>query len=123
MLNPDGVIVGNYRTGLAGRDLNRIFHRSDKILYPTIISMKELTLELKKTYGNNFNMFIDMHGHSVKKNVFVYGPDYPIFDLNYYKSRIFPKLIDDSTDMFRYNSCKFKISLGKKNTGRSILFN
>ena len=23
MLNPDGVIVGNYRTGLAGCDLNR----------------------------------------------------------------------------------------------------
>ena len=25
MLNPDGVILGNYRTGVAGRDLNRQF--------------------------------------------------------------------------------------------------
>lgn len=23
MLNPDGVVVGNYRTGLSGRDFNR----------------------------------------------------------------------------------------------------
>lgn len=25
MLNPDGVILGNYRTGVAGRDLNRVY--------------------------------------------------------------------------------------------------
>lgn len=25
MLNPDGVVLGNYRTGIAGRDLNRVF--------------------------------------------------------------------------------------------------
>lgn len=30
MLNPDGVIVGNYRTGLAGRDLNRTYIDPDK---------------------------------------------------------------------------------------------
>lgn len=25
MINPDGVILGNFRTGLAGKDLNRQF--------------------------------------------------------------------------------------------------
>lgn len=24
-MNPDGVVLGNYRTGMAGKDLNRIF--------------------------------------------------------------------------------------------------
>lgn len=48
MLNPDGVIAGNYRTGLAGRDLNRVYHSNDKILFPIIVCMKKLTLELKK---------------------------------------------------------------------------
>ena len=26
MVNPDGVILGNYRTGTLGKDMNRIFH-------------------------------------------------------------------------------------------------
>lgn len=123
MLNPDGVIIGNYRTGLAGRDLNRVFHTSDKILYPTIISLKELTMELKRTYGSRFNIFLDLHGHSVKRNVFAYGPEYPIYDLNYYKCRIIPKLLSNITDMFRFYSCIFKISQGKTKTGRAVFFN
>ena len=36
MLNPDGVIMGNYRTGTAGRDLNRQYRGTDKLLYPTV---------------------------------------------------------------------------------------
>lgn len=42
MLNPDGVILGNYRTGLAGRDLNRQFKNPDKLLYPTVYQLKSL---------------------------------------------------------------------------------
>jgi murein tripeptide amidase MpaA len=40
MLNPDGVICGNYRTGMAGRDLNRQFKNTDKVLYPCVYYMK-----------------------------------------------------------------------------------
>ena len=29
MINPDGVFVGNYRTGLLGLDLNRQFNTMD----------------------------------------------------------------------------------------------
>jgi murein tripeptide amidase MpaA len=34
MLNPDGVIHGNYRTNLAGIDLNRVWNSTDKQLSP-----------------------------------------------------------------------------------------
>lgn len=34
MLNPDGVIHGNYRTNLAGYDLNRVWENPDKLLCP-----------------------------------------------------------------------------------------
>jgi len=68
-------------------------------------------------------MFIDLHGHSVKRNIFAYGPEYPIFDVNYYKSRLFARMISYQTPMFRYYSCIFKISPGKLKTGRAILFN
>jgi hypothetical protein len=38
-------------------------------------------------------MFIDFHGHSSKKNVFIYGPEHRVSDHNYIICRIFPKLI------------------------------
>lgn len=34
MLNPDGVALGNYRTGLSGKDFNREFKSPDKALFP-----------------------------------------------------------------------------------------
>lgn len=42
MLNPDGVINGNYRCSLAGCDLNRRWKAPSKILHPTIYNTKKL---------------------------------------------------------------------------------
>jgi murein tripeptide amidase MpaA len=74
MLNPDGVVLGNYRTSLCGRDLNRAFKASVDILFPEVRFLKDLALKLKDEYRNRLIVFLDFHGHSVKKNVFVYGP-------------------------------------------------
>jgi hypothetical protein len=74
MINPDGVVIGNYRTSLSGRDLNREFINPDKNIFPEIVSLKEMIWKYKRVYQNNFLMFLDFHGHSVKKNVFTYGP-------------------------------------------------
>lgn len=123
MINPDGVILGNYRTGLAGRDLNREFRNTDKMLFPTVHALKELVRSMKTIYNNRLLIFLDLHGHSVKKNVFAYGPEYPIFDINYFKCRLMPKLLSTSTEMFRYYACIFKITAQKRNTARSIIFN
>lgn len=45
MLNPDGVINGNYRCSLAGCDLNRRWKHPSKILHPTIYTAKKLIKE------------------------------------------------------------------------------
>ena len=48
MLNPDGVIVGNYRCSLAARDLNRNYRHPRKESFPTVWftkSMMEKILE------------------------------------------------------------------------------
>lgn len=42
MLNPDGVVNGNYRTSLAGADLNRRWDAPDPLLHPTIHHTKKL---------------------------------------------------------------------------------
>lgn len=34
MLNPDGVFIGNYRTGIIGDDFNRKFYSGRKQFYP-----------------------------------------------------------------------------------------
>jgi hypothetical protein len=34
MMNPDGVTLGNYRTGLSGKDFNREYKDPDKEVFP-----------------------------------------------------------------------------------------
>jgi murein tripeptide amidase MpaA len=43
MLNPDGVINGNYRCSLSGADLNRRWKLPNKILYPEVFETKKLS--------------------------------------------------------------------------------
>lgn len=42
MLNPDGVAIGNYRTGLSGKDFNREYRAPDKVLFPEVYHFKKL---------------------------------------------------------------------------------
>lgn len=42
MLNPDGVIVGNYRCSLGGQDLNRQWIMPNGKFAPEILAMKEV---------------------------------------------------------------------------------
>lgn len=61
-----------------------------------------------------------VHGHSVKKNTFCYGPEYAIYDEKYYKCKMLPKIISNQTEMFRFYSCIFKVSQQKKSTARAV---
>ena len=71
MLNPDGVIIGNYRCSLAASDLNRQWSDTKIGLFPEIFFMKGV---LKKTKDNReIELFCDFHGHSRKANMFLYG--------------------------------------------------
>lgn len=71
MLNPDGVINGNYRCSLAGCDLNRRWKNPNRVLHPTVYHCKKL---IKQMYSErNLVLYCDLHGHSRKPNVFMYG--------------------------------------------------
>jgi len=63
-----------------------------------------------------------MHGHSRKKNVFMYGPGYPIHDVRYLKMRVLPKLMSEQSEVFRFYSCKFRIQRSKERTARVVLW-
>ena len=48
MLNPDGVIIGNYRCSLTGKDMNRNFRHPRKETFPTIYHVKQLIQYLQQ---------------------------------------------------------------------------
>jgi len=71
MLNPDGVVVGNYRCSLSGSDLNRQWIAPTQRVYPEIHAVK---LMIRKTLeSREIAFYCDFHGHSRAKNAFMYG--------------------------------------------------
>lgn len=117
-LNVDGVLVGNYRVSMAGSDLNRRYQSPHPKLHPIVCAVKKLIKEER----NQILSFIDMHGHSRKKNVFMYGPEFPIHDNRYLQMRVIPKLMSEQSEMFRYYSCKFRLQRSKLKTARVVLW-
>ena len=118
MINPDGVLSGNYRTSFVGKDLNRLYMQKDtsskdglpviieKLLIPEISSVKHLILQNKK----NLLAFIDVHHHCQKRGSFMYGPYAQLNSepTKYFENRVLPKLFGLATEMFRFKACRFK---------------
>jgi len=117
MLNPDGVINGNYRCSLAGCDLNRRWKTPHKNLHPTIYHTKRLIRDLHHERG--LLMYCDLHGHSRKQNVFMYGCN------NRYKPeecRVFPLMLSKLSQYFDFGSCRFGVQKSKESTARVSLY-
>jgi murein tripeptide amidase MpaA len=118
VLNPDGVVVGNFRTNIIGDDLNRRYLKPSGKFHPSVFSLikKVEAIKLRKKVC----MFLDLHGHSTRTNVFTYGPEISTLDPLFNFTRLFPKLIGDRTDMFKFNKCSFRISKPKLSTARAV---
>ena len=105
MLNPDGVILGNTRCSLAGVDLNRIWLDPSQKQHPTIYHMKQLLRNIQQE--RELFLYCDLHGHSRKKNMFMYG------NCNkgdaQARERIFPFLLERSADIFSFADCAFAV--------------
>ena len=74
MVNPDGVYLGNHRTGALGMDLNRCFHMCDPEVFPEVNLIIDEISRLKKLYKIRF--LLDLHGHSAKRNIFAYAEEH-----------------------------------------------
>ncbi|XP_071424953.1 cytosolic carboxypeptidase 4 [Pithys albifrons albifrons] len=133
MLNPDGVINGNHRCSLSGDDLNRQWLTPDFQLHPTIYHAKGLLYYLR-SIGRAPLVFCDYHGHSQKKNVFLYGcsiketlwqagcmVDTAVIteDVGY---RTLPKILDKVAPAFVMNSCSFLVEKSRESTARVVVW-
>ena len=73
MVNPDGVVTGNYRANLQGKDMNRNFFEEDEE-EEECIEVELIRKYMKDNLRGNLRMFLDIHAHSVKKSIFLYAP-------------------------------------------------
>ena len=110
MLNPDGVIVGNYRCSLSGRDLNRNYKTVLRESFPTVWNTRGL---IKKLLGQKkIVIYCDLHGHSRKKNIFIYGCQNKMernLDTKLF-SRVYPMLLSKRCpEVFSFDDCRFKV--------------
>jgi murein tripeptide amidase MpaA len=88
MLNPDGVINGNYKCSLAGCDLNRRWKHPSEILHPTVYHAKKLILKIAEE--RTLALYCDLQGNCRRKNAFMQGIN---MEGSEEASRIFPFLM------------------------------
>ena len=120
MLNPDGVIYGNNRCSLAGVDLNRQWKVPSKMGHPTVFGLKQFMIAQKKV--RDAVMYVDLHGHSRKYNVFMYGCD----DKKKPKPQVrtFPKFFsmhNVGRKYVSYADCSFNVKKGRESTARVVV--
>ncbi|KAM7413845.1 hypothetical protein PAMA_018913 [Pampus argenteus] len=133
MLNPDGVINGTNRCDLNGEDLNRQWCRPHPVLSPTIYHTKGFLYYLN-SIGRTPLVFCDYHGHSRKKNVFLYGCSVKetlwqsgsAVDTVGLKEdpgyRTIAKTLDRIAPAFSFNSCNYSVEKSRSATARVVVW-
>lgn len=124
MLNPDGVIYGNTRTSLIGADLNRRWSSPSPTLHPTLYHAKRLIQVLSEE--REIALICDLHGHSIKKQVFMYGcrrhqAHWQSKKLNAL-IKLLPLGMDRKIDEFDIKKCHFRVTKDKEATSRVVFF-
>lgn len=119
MINPDGVINGNYRCSLCGSDLNRRYKTPSKVLHPVVYSIKRLVKAFSKE--RELALFVDLHGHSRRKNIFMYGNSGST-PQEQTDSRLFPFILSKLCDFFSFESCRFSMHKSKEATARIAIY-
>ncbi|TRY80438.1 hypothetical protein TCAL_04730 [Tigriopus californicus] len=122
MINPDGVIVGNTRCSLTGRDLNRQYKSVIKEAFPPVFHLKALFRRLMEEHGIVF--YCDLHAHSRRFNVFLYGCENRRHSEKFLKEQVFPLMLHKNTsEKFSFDDCRFRIQRQKESTGRVVFWN
>ena len=119
-LNPDGVTMGHTRTSLSGFDLNRVWLNPHPQMHAPIKHVKEFMAER----ADNIHFFFDLHGHSKKRNCFIYGNPTAskLGFLSWTKVRLFPWVLASQTCLFNLKDCNYWIQKSKVSTGRVVVW-
>jgi len=113
MLNPDGVVNGNDRCGMAGQDLNRQWAEPSRTRHPVIYHAKRMIEEFMKE--RHVVMFTDFHGHSHKRNFFTYACN------STRATRKLPEALARANGNFSLDDCDFKVHASKTSSARVVM--
>ena len=132
MLNPDGVIDGQYRCcSVVGEDLNRRWLIPNEQRHPSIFHAKNLAIMLSKR-APGLVFYCDFHGHSTKHKAFMYGCDASVVEIlrgsaaeprPETKDAVtrFPTLLASLSPAFSLAACDFRVDRCKQTTGRVVI--
>lgn len=106
MVNPDGVVAGNYRDNFAGVNLNRVWNNPSATTSPEV---RAIVREVAAWHGggNSFDFFNDLHSTSGANPHFAFHaasnirpPLYPTPDTYHADTRRFLELVDQEDPNF-----------------------
>lgn len=131
IVNPDGVVIGNYRTNTQGKDMNRHFFSdgdpdADKNGRAVEVELIRTFLkeqfpkggeEGKEDKSHLFKMFLDIHAHSAQTSIFIYAPLHEA-EADRNESSKFVKILDSMSSYFSEDNSKFGNEKYKKNCAR-----
>lgn len=120
MLNPDGVVLGNYRCSLMGFDLNRHWQEPSPWAHPTLVATKNVLMEMDSSENINLDFYIDIHAHSTLMNGFMYGNVYEDEE-RFERQAVFPRLLCINAEDFSMSNTSFNKDAIKAGTGRRTL--
>ena len=116
---------------MAGVDLNRRWDSPDRFNHPTIYHTKEMVKQINKC--RNVFLVCDLHGHSRKEGVFMYGCDSEevIIQTNHDKElnmksvsvMTLPQILHQRSNFFKLEHCNFRTVNCKAPTMRSVMCN
>ena len=121
-LNADGVVCGNYRSSLAGVDLNRQWALPSPEIHPEVNLIKSHLSRFSKE--RELLVYCDPHCHSKKVNSFIYGCNTAANGgfTSWTKTRLLPRIIAKQTHLFNIQDCRFRVDPDKIGTARVIVW-
>ncbi|KFH08829.1 flagellar/basal body protein [Toxoplasma gondii MAS] len=120
MLNVDGVVRGNSRCALCGQDLNRVWREPDRRFHPSIFCAKALLHQAQR--DSRALLFLDLHAHSTKLDVFMYCNAEQPMDAasSRLTSGLLPSLLEARCPWFGRADSSFRVEKSKEGTGRVV---
>ena len=101
MMNPDGVILGNFRNDISGEDLNKVFDSCSKTVNPILSALIQNIQKEKRNFIKKPIFLFDLHTHCLRPNLFAKMNPSSLGEYEKYLSKIFLKICDKKIPGFR----------------------